>query len=230
MKKSPAPEKKPCQCPSQLKTYAATFCGGFTSGVAGEILVLVQDGKLSVGSLASPAFSDACVISGIQQVCKDYSKNTMKQTATFAKLSKENPLVFGACTGFPMWALTRVFATPIQNSRKKDAKPYDNFVSSIFNDVGYHTCKNGIDEYFNQRVFPKLLPQLPNFPAQKAVEAAIAGAIGAGCYVIAWPYKTALTGQTFGQAVQLMNKNFPKVALKKLTYTLVRPEYGKLLK
>lgn len=225
-----SPVQSDNQSNKQLRTYAATFCGGYTAGVTGELLMLGIDGKLSVGNVLSPTFGDACTISGIQQVAKDFSKNTLKKNPTFLHLSKTNPLIFGASTGLPMWFLTRIFATPIQNGRKEGQKsPYAGFWSSVAADAGYHTCKNGIDEYFNQRVFPKLLPRLPNFASQKAVESTIAGMIGAGCYVISWPYKTVVAGQSFDQAVKLMNRNFPKVVIKKITYTLARPQYGKLI-
>ena len=44
---------------------------------------------------------------------RNFSKNTLKRSQFFLSLSKENPLVFGACTGLPMWFLTRAFATPL---------------------------------------------------------------------------------------------------------------------
>ena len=89
--------------------------------------------------------------------------------------------------------------------------------------------KNGIDEYFAAKVFPKVLPKLPNFATQKIVEASLAGLVGGSSYVLSWPYKGALTGQSISEATKLMLKNTPKVSIKKLTYTLVRPQFANLI-
>ncbi|KAH0791685.1 hypothetical protein GPJ56_004371 [Histomonas meleagridis] len=215
----------------QLKSYAASFCTAVVSGVAGETYMLIQSRKLNTQNLLAPAYRDACVISGVQQVAKDFSKNTLKKSPYLYNLSVKNPFIFGAMTGLPMWALTRLVATPLQNSRKTDVKqPFDGLFKSIINDVGYHTVKNGIDEYFAAKVFPKVLPQLPNFATQKLVEASLAGLVGGASYVISWPYKGVLTGQNISEAAKLMLKNTPKVAVKKLTYTLVRPQFANLIK
>ena len=215
---------------SQIKPYFSAFLGGCTSGFTGELVVLTQDHKLTSSNVLGTTFRDNCVISGIQQVAKDFSKNTLRTNATFAQLNKTNPFLFGESTGLPMWFITRFFATPIQNCRKKEpTSPYDGFVKSVINDVGYHTCKNGIDEYFACRVFPKLLPQFPNYLVQKTVESLVAGAIGSSCYVITWPYKTVLAGQPFKESIKLANKNFPKIVVKKFTYTFAKPQYDKLL-
>lgn len=214
----------------QLKNYTCTFAAGVTAGVTGELFTLAQSGKISTEKMAAPEFRDAIFISGVQQIAKQFSKETLKRNASMANLAVKNPLIFGACTGLPMWALTKFVSVPLANSRKQGKKPFDGYKSAVVNDVAYHTIKNGIDEFCAARVFPKVLPKCPNFATAKVVEAAIAGAVGGGCYVLAWPYKTALTGQTLPQAVALMNKNIPKVAIKKATYTLARPQYVKLLK
>jgi hypothetical protein len=212
-----------------LKTYGPTFAGGITSGVTGELFTLLQGGKLNGAGVSAPAFRDAIFISGVQQVAKDWSKATLKKSPTFNELSIKNPLVFGAATGFPMWAITRLVATPLQNSRKSNASPFGGLVKSIKDDVGYHTIKNGIDEYVSLKVLPKVLPTLPNFATQKIVEAAVSGLVGGSCYVLAWPYKSALTGQSLSDAIALGVKNTPKVSIKKITYTLARPHFAKLI-
>ena len=212
-----------------VKNYTCTFAAGLTSGVTGELFTLAQNGKLGLNNIAAPEFRDAVLLSGVQQVAKDWSKATLKRNSAFAKLSLSNPLIFGACTGLPMWAITKFVGVPLTNCRNKDKKPFEGLTTAILNDVGYHTIKNGLDEFCAVKIFPVLLPKCPNFVTAKAVEATIAGIVGGSCYVLAWPYKTALTGQSFPQAVQLMLKNTPKVAIKKATYTLARPKFVKLV-
>jgi hypothetical protein len=197
--------------------------------VTGEVFTLVQNGKLNAASVSSPAFSDAVFLSGVQQVAKDFSKNTLKKSPTFAALSTKNPFLFGAATGLPMWGLTRLVGTPLQNSRKKNVSPYAGFAKSVADDVGYHTIKNGLDELVTVCVLSKYLPTLPNFATQKFVEAAVSGIVGGSCYVLAWPYKSTLTGQALPEAVRLAIRSTPKVAIKKATYTLARPRIAKLL-
>jgi hypothetical protein len=218
------------QCPvlANAKPYAISFAGALTSGVTGELFVLLQNGKLSVAGVTSTAFQDAVFLSGVQQVAKDYSKATLKKCPTFAKLSTTNPFLFGAATGLPMWGLTRLVGTPLQNSRK-GAPPFSGLSKSILDDVGYHTIKNGLDELVTVSVLSKLLPTLPNFATQKIVEAATSGLVGGACYVLAWPYKTTLTGQKLPDAVNLAIKNTPKIAIKKATFTLARPKIAGLL-
>lgn len=211
------------------KNYFCTFLGGCTSGVAGEIFTLAQANKLSLKAVQAPAFRDNVTISGVQQVAKDLSKAQLKKCTAFAKLARENPFLFGASTGLPMWFITRVFATPLQNSRKDNAKPFDGFGSSVVNDVTYHTIKNGIDEYCAANVFPYVLPRLDSCVTKKFVEGSIAGLVGGGCYVLAQPVKSKLTGQTLPEAFDLCVKSIPKVGLKKITYGLARPQIVKLL-
>ena len=216
---------------NEIKNYASSFAAGFTSGIAGETFVLLQNKKLNLNNIQQPAYRDAAVISGVQQAAKDFTKNTFRRYPFMTKLSVENPLIFGAATGIPMWALTRIFATPLQNSRKKDVKePFKGLWKSITVDAGYYTIKNGLDEYFASNVFPKILPKCPNFATQKIVEAALAGLVGGSSYVFAWPYKCTLTGQKLSEAAKLMVKNTPKVSIKKITYTLVKPKFSNLLK
>jgi hypothetical protein len=78
-------------------------------------------------------------------------------------------------------------------------------------------------------ILPKVLPTLPNFATQRFVEAAVSGLVGGGSYILAWPYKSTLTGQALPDAVKLAIKNTPKVAIKKATYTLARPRIAALL-
>ena len=215
---------------TSAKALTASFMGGFTAGVAGDLVLRLQDRKLTIHTFTDQTFIDSCLISGVQQSAKDASKDIVRQSASVRRLQRSNPFLFGAVYSFPMWGLTRLFATPLQNSRKGAKDPFDGLASSFFNEIGYHVCKNGLDEVVAVKVFPQLLPQLPNFATQKAVEACVAGVVGAGCYVLSWPYKTALTGQSLAEAVKASTRNFPKIAVKKLTYTLVRPEFGKLLK
>jgi hypothetical protein len=226
-KPSAAPSK--CSCVADAKTYAISFAGGLTSGVTGELFTLIQNGKLSVTSITAPAFSDAVFLSGVQQIAKDFSKATLKRSPTFAKLSTEHPFLFGAATGLPMWGLTRIVGTPLQNSRKKDVPLYSGLTKSVVDDVGYHTIKNGLDELVSVACLSKLIPTLPNFATQRLVEALASGAVGSATYVLAWPYKTAVAGQALPDAVALAIKNAPKIAIKKATYSIARPSYAKLL-
>lgn len=214
---------------SKFRFYAASFLGGLTSGVAGEIFVLWQNKKCNFTNICKPQFRDLCVISGVQQVAKDLSKNVLKRNPFFLKLSKENPLLFGACTGLPMWALTRLVAEPIQNSRNNDFKPFKTLKKTIMNDVTYHTIKNALDEYCNLRVVPAILPNLSSTAAKLAVQGAISGAVGGSAYVLAWPVKSRLTKQTLAEAVNACIKGAPKVGLKKITYTVARPKIGALI-
>jgi hypothetical protein len=223
-------KKETCPAPpSLLKTYVPTFGGGLTSGITGELFTLAQNGKLSSSGILAPAFRDAVFISGVQQVAKDWSKAQLKLSPCLNELSTKNPLVFGAMTGFPMWAITRLVATPLQNSRKQNASPYDGFVKSVADELAYHTIKNGIDEYVSVKVFPKLLPKCGGWGTQRVVESLVAGAVGGATYVLAWPYKYALTGQSLDDALKQLVKTSPKVSIKKATYTLARPQFVKLL-
>jgi hypothetical protein len=218
-----------CTCAPQFRFYVASFAGGLTSGVTGEIFSLVQAGKVSAAAVTTAAFQDAVVLSGVQQVAKDWSKATLKKCSTFSVLATSNPFLFGAATGLPMWALTRAVGTPLQNSRKKNVAPYAGFTKSVVDDLGYHTIKNGLDEYASVVVLSKLLPTLPNFATQKFVEAAVSGIVGGGTYVLAWPYKSVLAGQKLDDAVKLAIKQTPKIAIKKATYTLARPKWASLI-
>jgi hypothetical protein len=222
-------EASPTTCQCSLKAYTSTFAGGLTSGVTGELFTLAQNGKLTASSVLAPEFRDAVFISGVQQVAKDWSKAQLKTNPCLNELSTKNPLVFGALTGLPMWTITRLVANPLQNSRKKNSGPWDGFTSSIANELAYHTIKNGIDEYVTVKVFPKLLPQVGGWGSQRVVESLIAGVVGGATYVLAWPYKSALTGQSLDDALKLVVKMTPKISIKKATYTLAKPQFVKLL-
>ena len=222
------PNKKSCPACSlfnkaALKSYAATFGAGYFSGICGEFVTLAQGKNLDAKHIAAPQFWDLCTISGVQQVAKELSKNTIKLFPAGKSLAAKNPFVFGALTGFPMWALTRLFGTPLQNLRKKDAKTWDGLKSTIVADTPYHTIKNGLDQVSADIIFPAIIPKVNGFWAKRAVEGTISAIVGAGTYVLAWPIKQQITGQSLPQAFQLCKKNFPKVFVKKVSYTVIRP-------
>ena len=208
---------------SALQSYTATFGAGFFSGICGEFVTLAQGRNLNVKSVAAPQFWDLCTISGVQQVAKELSKNTIKILPGGARLARANPFLFGACTGFPMWALTRLFATPLQNLRKKDAKTWDGLRQTVVAETPYHTIKNGLDQVSSDVIFPALIPRVRGFWLKRCVEGTVSAIVGAGTYVLAWPIKQQLTGQKLPEAVQLCKKNFPKVFVKKISYTVIRP-------
>ncbi|KAH0788431.1 hypothetical protein GPJ56_007659 [Histomonas meleagridis] len=222
--------QKGCGCDSAvLKRYVSSFITGLIAGTTGEAYMLYYNNNFNLKGFKSPAYLNGCIITGVQQVSKDISKTILRKSPYFAELSVKNPLLFGAATGLPMWTLTRLVATPLQNSRKKEKKPFDGLFTSIVNDVGYHTVKNGLDEYFGARVYPKILPKIPCFAFQKLTEATIAGAIGGVSYILAFPYKGPVAGQSFSEAVKLMIGMAPKTGIKKLTCTLARPKVTKLI-
>lgn len=211
-----------------MKSYACTFGAGYVSGICGEMFTLAQNKKFNSDGLTNPAFRDNCTISGIQQVAKEFSKNSIKVLPNGAMFAKEHPFLFGASTGFPMWALTRLFATPLQNARK-GSPDMKGFGTSVKNDVAYHTIKNGLDEVCAQKIFPVVIPKINNFWGKRCVEGLVSATVGAGTYVLAWPVKSRLTGQKLPAAWDLCKKNFGKVFVKKVSYTLARPEFVKLV-
>lgn len=224
------------QCPlcslfnkNALKSFAATFGAGYVSGVCGEFVSLAQAKNLNAKGVTAPQFRDLCTISGVQQVAKELSKNTIKLLPGGLKLAKEHPFIFGALTGFPMWSLTRIFATPLQNSRKNNAKTWDGLKQTIIADTPYHTIKNGLDQCSSDIIFPAVIPKINNFWGKRAVEGTVSAIVGAGTYVLAWPIKHQLTGQSIQQAAVACKKAFPKVFVKKVSYTLVRPYLVKAL-
>lgn len=215
---------------SRRSQYIATFSAGYLSGFTGELFAAAQNGRFTASGLTHPSFRDNCIISGTQQVAKDFVKETMKKNEKLARLSCTNPLAFGALTGLPMWALTRIVATPLENRHDSKKKPFTGFASSVLNDAAYYSVKNGLDEYCSARVFPVLLPKLGHFATQRFVEASIAGAVAGGAYVLSWPVKSALTGQTALTAFYACTKTIPKAAIKKATFTLAKPRFVALLK
>lgn len=228
--------EKPKKCPlaslftkSACKSYFATFGAGYFSGICGEFVTLAQNKKLDAKGITAPAFRDNCAISGVQQVAKELSKNTIKLLPNGIQFAKNHSFLFGAATGLPMWALTRLFATPVQNQRKGEPQPFKGLGKSIVNDVAYHTFKNGLDQVCIDKVFPAVLPKVGNFWAKKGVEGTIAAIVGSGCYILAWPIKSQLTGQKIGDAAKLAKKMFPKVFVKKVTYGLSRPYFVKMV-
>jgi len=222
---------KPAPSPvmTKLVNYTASFAGGFASGITGELVTLCQNKKLNFEGLTSNAFSDNVIISGAQMVAKDASKDILKKMSVFSKMSTENPLLFGAATGLPMWALTRIVGSPLQNSHKKDAKPFDGYCKSVKDDFAYHTVKNALDEYCGVNIFPTVLPKLDGILTKRIVEGTIAGIVGAGSHILAFPVKSRLAGQTLPMAFSACEKTFMKVAVKKVTYSIARPRALKLL-
>ncbi|OHS98922.1 hypothetical protein TRFO_34717 [Tritrichomonas foetus] len=222
-------EQEPPTQKEIMKNYACTFAAGYTAGMAGEIFTAWQDNQFTPEGLTRHTIRDNCWISGVQQVAKDYSKALLKSNSKFREFSSTNPFIFGAATGLPMWAITRAFATPLQNVYKKDTPLYQNYARSVAEDVTYHTIKNGLDEVVAAYVFPIVLPKFENPALKKLVEGSIAGIVGGSTYVLAWPAKTVLTGQSLAAAAKLGVKNTPKVAIKKIVYGLARPEFVKLI-
>ncbi|EAX97004.1 hypothetical protein TVAG_440200 [Trichomonas vaginalis G3] len=225
-----------CQCPvtslfnkAHLKSYACTFGAGYISGICGELFTLAQGKKLTAANITAPQFRDLCAISGVQQVAKELSKNTILLVPGAAAWAKKHPFLFGASTGVPMWALTRLFGTPLQNSRKKGVKPFQGYKDSFLDQAVYHTVKNGLDQVSADVINPMIVPKVNGFWPKRAVEGVVSGIVGAGCYVLTWPYKLWLSKQTLPQAVALCNKNFSKVFIKKVSYTVVRPPLVKAL-
>jgi hypothetical protein len=143
-----------------MRSLAASFTAGYISGIFEELISLLQTNKFSYESLTAPQFRDLCFVSGWQQVSKDLAKSTLKTFPFFEKLSFSNPFLFGAATGLPMWFLTKLFATPLQNSRNKVSQAYTGFVSSVINDFAYHSVKNGLDEYSSTKIDSFLFPKV----------------------------------------------------------------------
>ncbi|EAY04328.1 hypothetical protein TVAG_069760 [Trichomonas vaginalis G3] len=70
-----------------------------------------------------------------------------------------------------------------------------------------------------------IVPEVQGFWPKRAVEGIVSAIVGSGCYVLTWPYKLVLSKQTLPQAVGLCNKNFGKIWIKKVTYTVSRPQF-----
>ena len=213
-----------------LKSYTATFGAGYVSGIFGEFVSLIQNKRFNAQNLTNPSFRDTCIISGVQQFAKEISKNTIKLFPQGQALAKRNPFLFGAATGIPMWAITRFFGTPLQNSRKRENEPFKGMWTSIYSDAPYHVIKNGLDQVCADIIFPQVLPKIGSFAGQRAVEGAIAAIVGSGTYLLAWPIKRQLTGQNIHEALKLTQKMFPKVYVKKISYVLSRPYIVKAIK
>ena len=212
------------------KSYLCTFSAGYLSGLTSELFGAYQEGKFTSEGLTHPSVKDNCIISGTQQAAEDFVKVQMKKYPRLNELSLKNPLLFGACTGLPMWALTQIVATPLQNRHDSKKGPYTGYFRNVATDVAYHTIKNGLDEYFNARVFPVLLPKAGEFATQKIVEASITGLVAGGSYVFSWPFRSVLAGQSALDAFHKCAKTIPRAAIKKATYTLARPKFVALIK
>lgn len=221
-------EEKETKQPSSYSNYISSFISGTISGFAGELFSSFQN-RTAKAVLHEAKFYDECVTSGVQQISKDFTKSALKRTKLFNNLSQTNPLLFGAATGVPMLILTRCFATPLENLRKNKKCSFDGFEHSIIKDAAYHSIKNGLDQYFEAIVYPKVLPRFNSFMTKKLVEASCAGMIGGASYVLAWPYKTLIDRQRIDEAFKLMARMIPKVGIKKITYSLTKPEVLKIL-
>nr|AGM32183.1 hypothetical protein [Coptotermes formosanus] len=229
-KKEQTKKENPVVGVTALKGYAATFGAGYISGIVGEIFTLYQTNNLNPEAFSTPQFRDLCFISGWQQVSKDLSKNLLKTIPALEKLSISNPFIFGATTGFPMWFLTRLVATPLQNSRKKGVNPFEGFSTSVVNDTPYHTLKNGLDEFCSVKINPVLLPKVNNYVTKRFVEGVISGSVAGGTYILTWPAKTLITGQKIDDAWKLLITQTPKAFSKKISYQVTRPTLLDLLK
>ncbi|OHT10598.1 hypothetical protein TRFO_19999 [Tritrichomonas foetus] len=104
---------------------------------------------------------------------------------------------------------------------------FQGYFSAFRNDVFYHTLNNGISQHFAQRVFPNF--QFSSITSRRAVEAMCAGCIGASCFLLSWPVKSALTGQTVSDAALAGICAFPRIAAKKMTYSCVKPQLVRAL-
>lgn len=212
------------------KRYLASFLGGYTAGIAGELLTAYQNNKFNSKGISHYSFKDNCIVSGTQQVAKDFVKATFNKNPQLYNLSKTNPLVFGALTALPMVVLTQIVAKPLRNSHNYEKNPFDDYFKDVVNDTSYYIIKNGLDEYFASKVYPTLLPKIDSIIVRKMVEGAVSGAIGGSSYLFACPMKSLISGQSIHEAFDLFVKNTSKAALKKITYSSVIPKYVSLLK
>lgn len=215
--------------PHSFKTYICSYLGGYASGIAGEIVSLALSGKINSSGFVSASFSENCFQSAIQQVAKDFTKNELKRHSYFLKLSKDHPFLFGAATGLPMWALTKLVTVPMNHIRHDDTKVFYGIQKPIREEMMYHTIKNGLDELCISKVFPSILPHLDSPVTRKLVEGSIAGFVGGFSHIFSWPYKHSITKQTLPAAYDATLKAIPKVATKKIVYTLSRPQICKLI-
>lgn len=226
-KKSQEPKK---QSLHNSKSYVCTFGAGYVAGITGELVAALQSGKFNANGLTHPSVRDNCIISGTQQIAKEFSKNCLKSNEKFMMMTKGKPFLFGAATGIPMWALTRVVATPLQNRHDRKKGPFTGFARSVVNEAAYYTIKNGLDEYCGAKILPELLPKVDCFATKKLVESSVSGLVAGGSYLLACPVKSMLTGSSFLDAYNQFVKAVPKAAVKKATYSLTRPKLVALLK
>jgi hypothetical protein len=77
---------------------------------------------------------------------------------------------------------------------------------------------------------PLVLPKIGGPVTRRFVEGAISGAVGGGCYVLAWPYKKLISNQRVVKAYKQCIDMTPKVFLKKVSYAASRPHLVRLLK
>lgn len=215
---------------SSAKKYLASFLSGYTSGIAGELFSAYQNNKFNSKGITHYSFKDNCIVSGTQQVAKDFVKATFIKNQQLNNLSKTNPLVFGALTGLPMVVLTQIIAKPLRNRHSFDKKPYDDLFKDVANEASYYTIKNGLDEYFGAKIYPTLLPKIDNIIVRKLVEGAVSGAIAGGSNLFACPMKSLISGQNIHEAYDMFIKSTPKAAIKKIVYSAVTPKYIQLLK
>lgn len=222
-------EKSKHQSPYPMKTYIASYLGGYTSGIAGELVSLSIARKFNTKEFTDLSFSENCIASGIQQIAKDFTKNQLKRYKYFSQLSQEHPFLFGTLTGLPMWGLTQFFVIPLKHIRRDDQKVFSGLKKSIQEDFVYHSIKNGLDELCIANVFPFILPKFSSSVTRKLVEGSIAGFVGGFSHLFAWPYKYAVSKQTLPCAYKATLKSIPKVGTKKIVYSISKPHFLKLL-
>lgn len=214
--------------PDHLKSYAATFSGGYISGVLGELVTLYQNDALDPEHITSYTLRDNSLVSGFQQVSKEITKNTIKLMPGGAEFAKKHPFIFGASTGFPMWAMTRMLATPLNNGRKGKAD-MTGYWTSVRNEMFYHTIKNGLDEWSGVWITPALVGTTNNFWAQRCIEGCISAAVASGTYYLHHPIKKIFTDQKLEEVHKIAGRSIPKVWVKKVSYTLARPKAALLI-
>ena len=216
---------------SRSAIYTATFCGGFTAGLAGELTSQILDGKFEENLVKSETL-DMCIITGVQKVAKDFSEDLIRKSQIYNKMT---PFMYGAATGLPMWAITKSVSVPINNLRKvnKDRESRKEFIfkdyfKELTDDLMYQSVSNGISQHFASVVFPNF--SFPSIFAKKMTEAITAGCISASCFLLRWPTKTVLTGQSLMASSNIgSSKLVPKVTLKKLIYSYAKPQFVKMI-
>ena len=220
-------EEKPLQ--EAIRPYFTSFSAAYASGLAVELFAAFRENQFNPQRLTHHSIRNNCWISGVKQVTKDFSSSFLKRNPRMRNMSITNPFVFGAATGLPMWAMTCLFTTPLQNYYRNEQKPYKGYLKNFANEIGYHTLKNGLDEFCAAKVIPRLAADISDPFAVNLVEGAFAGIIGGSAFILAWPSKTVLTGQPLLEALRLSAKNAPNIGLKKIVYNVLKPQFAKYI-